>query len=62
LQHHNLHPLIAAICCGYTIKEEYIEASIKAGKGGFGDVFYVDKNFVVKKIVKITKGMIHPMD
>jgi hypothetical protein len=43
--------LIAEICCGYIIKEVDLLCLGKAGSGGFADVFFVDENFVVKRIV-----------
>jgi len=34
----------------------------KAGQGGFGDVFFVDENFVVKRVLQYKKGMINPLE
>jgi serine/threonine protein kinase len=34
----------------------------KAGQGGFGDVFIVDENFVVKRIQQLKKDMLNPLD
>lgn len=58
----NLNPLIKQICCGKIVKEKDIECLKKAGKGGFGDVFIVDENFVVKRVLKYQKGMLNPLD
>jgi hypothetical protein len=46
-----LPPLIAEICCGFIIKEDNLLSLGKAGQGGFGDIFLVDENFVIKRIV-----------
>jgi hypothetical protein len=51
LKNPKLHPLIAKICCGFIIKEDDLLCLGKAGQGGFGDVFLVDENFVVKRVV-----------
>ena len=34
----------------------------KAGQGGFGDIFIVDENFVVKRIQQLRKDMFNPLD
>jgi len=34
----------------------------KAGQGGFGDIFIVDENFVVKRIQQLKKDMFNPLD
>ena len=51
MQDPNLHPLVAEVCCGKKVKEKNVEGLGRAGQGGFGDVFFVDKNFVVKRVL-----------
>ena len=62
LKNPNLHPLIAEVCCAKIIKEDHVEGLRRAGKGGFGDVFFVDQNFVVKRVLQYRKGMINPFE
>jgi serine/threonine protein kinase len=33
-----------------------------AGKGGFGDIFIVDENYVVKRVLQNKKGRINPVN
>ena len=50
------------MCCGKKLKEKNVEGLGRAGQGGFGDVFIVDKNFVVKRVLQYKKDMKNPID
>jgi serine/threonine protein kinase len=55
-----LHWLVKQVCCGYIVKEDSLSSLKKAGQGGFGDVFFLDENYVVKRVIQMKKGMPNP--
>jgi hypothetical protein len=48
--------MLREILCGLKINDKDIERLEKVGEGGFGEIFILDENFVLKRILKRSMG------